>query len=140
MSIHLPDNPAINPIGGGAADQFAATKRVSRFSIDYEDTSAKTLGTFPAGTVFTGVTVATTTTFNDTGTDTIDIGVDGNPDSLVDGGTLAASGSVLVATVLAAGQYLSAEDVLTATYIGQNSDATTGAAEILVEWIAPEPS
>lgn len=97
---------------------------------------AATVGTIPAGALIlkpmSGVLV--TTAFNDSGTDLLDIGTSDNDDLFMTDVSVAALG--FTACDEAIGGYLVASDtVITATYTGQNSNASAGAAEIIIAYM-----
>jgi hypothetical protein len=125
--------PPVNPLARPGENNILVARKTVLFS---DDDVAVTIGTFPAGTVILDVKVNTTVAFNDTGSDTIDIGTDGDGDQFVDGGDIAAVG-ILDAT-LTATRYLAAEDIVQATVLGANGDATTGSAEVIITWLATD--
>lgn len=96
---------------------------------------AKTIGTLPAGAVvhktFSGVNVSTL--FNDSGTDLLDIGVTGTADLFATDLSLAAVGWQPCDEAVSF--YAAAAIDVTATYTGQNADATTGVAQIIIGYV-----
>lgn len=97
---------------------------------------AQTVGTIPSGavllTALSGAVV--TTVFNDSGTDLLDIGTSANDDLFATDLDVSTLGfkpcDESVADALFA-----ADTVITATYAGQNSNMTTGSAEIVIAFI-----
>lgn len=118
------------PTYGGAVATIFGT-------VAYTDTTAKNLFTLPEGAVVVGITVNVTTAFNDTGTDLLDIGITGT------GNYYANDLNVATATQITTGMQVArlfstplAEDtIVTATFIGQNADASTGEATVCFFYI-----
>lgn len=97
---------------------------------------AQTVGTIPAGAVIikpmSGVQISTA--FNDSGTDYLDIGTTANDDLF--GTDLDLSSATFVALDEAVGDYLVTSDTtITATYTGQNANASAGSCEVLIAYV-----
>lgn len=98
---------------------------------------AATVGILPAGAVIvkpmSGVHI--TTAFNDSGTDLLDIGTSANDDLFAT--DLDLSSATFLACDEAVGDFgpLAADTTITATYTGQNANASAGAAEIIICYI-----
>lgn len=108
-----------------------------RKSVAFGDSGVQqTVGVIPAGSmILTPISGAIVTTlFNDSGTDLIDIGISTNDDLLA---TDLDVSSVGVKTLdEAMGLMIMSTDVtITATYTGENANASTGAAEIVIAYI-----
>lgn len=93
-----------------------------------DDGDAITLGVLPAGSLVIDVGFTTVTAFNDSGTDTFDIGTSGTNDEYASAVTMPAAGLQAKGDNLTTSDamYLAAATTLVARYNGQNSDATTG--------------
>lgn len=95
-----------------------------------------TVGTIPAGavliTAMSGAVV--TTVFNDSGTDLLDIGVSSNDDLFATDLDVSSLGFKPCDESVAEALF-SADTVVTATYTGQNANASTGAAEVVIAYI-----
>lgn len=105
--------------------------------------NGKTLivGVVPAGSLIrkptSGVNVSVA--FNDSGTDLLDIGVSGDNDLYATDLSVAAVG--FQACDEAVSFLVGASDVtITAVYAGQNSDMTTGAGQIVIDFSPPDPA
>ncbi len=96
-------------------------------------TVALTVGTLPAGAAVVGGGVLIITLFNDSGTDVIDVGTTVDADEY---GTLldatAVGFKVLDELATHDGHSETTERTVTATYTGQNGNATTGVADIII--------
>lgn len=100
---------------------------------------AMTVGIVPAGAIILRAYAMVTTAFNDSGTDLMDIYIGAAS------GTTTFMSAVSVATVSLLVQsddlatntisYSASEQTVSAKYTGQNSDASAGSAEIVVEFI-----
>jgi hypothetical protein len=106
-----------------------------RATLAYTDTTAKDLFTLPSGAILIGFVVNVTTGFDDTGTDLVDIGVDGTADRFVADMDVSSTGISLVASDDEAA--LSADTVVQGIYAGGNTDAANGAATITAVYIVP---
>lgn len=100
-----------------------------------DDGSAVSLGTIPAESVIlpsiSGVNVSTA--FNDSGTDLIDIGTSADADLYAT--DLDGSSAGFIALDESVSLYVSSDTELTVTYAGQNSDASAGAAQVIVAYV-----
>lgn len=94
-----------------------------------------TVGCIPSGSVIlvpiSGALV--TTLFNDSGTDLIDIGITSNDDLYAT--DLDVSSIGLKTLDEAVTMLVSSDTTITATYTGENANATTGQAEIVIGYI-----
>jgi hypothetical protein len=95
----------------------------------------KTLFSLPSGATPLLALVVVTTAFNDSGTDTLEIGVSGNTDYYAVGIPLGSTGAQLVAltNVLS----LSRKTAIVAKYTGGSGDATAGRAEVHILYSNP---
>lgn len=107
-----------------------------RETVTFEDNgNAVTVGVIPAGSVIlptiSGVSVRTA--FDDSGTDLIDVGTSSDGDAYA---TNLAGQTVAFAALdeLSSG-YVDSDTTITATYAGQNSDATAGVAVVLIAYV-----
>lgn len=95
-----------------------------------------TVGTIPSGSVLitacSGAVV--TTVFNDSGTDLLDIGTSATGDLFATDLDVSSLG-FKPCDESVAGALFSADTVITATYTGQNANATTGSAEVVIAYI-----
>lgn len=105
--------------------------------------TAVTVGKIPPGASIVGGGVHIITAFNDSGTDLLDVGFVGattDADAYATDLTLAAVGYLaldeLGATTNIQG---TVEHTVTATYAGQNSDATAGVADVIVFYVTRYP-
>lgn len=93
------------------------------------------VGTLPAGAQIlkpmSGVSI--TTIFNDSGTDTIDIGTSTTADLYAT--ALAATALDFVPLDEAVSNLVSSDTTIYARYNGQNNDASAGAAEVIIAYI-----
>lgn len=110
-----------------------------RGTLAYTNTTAKVLGYLPPNAFVSSIKVFITTAFNDTGTDLIDIGISGTANYFANDVT--ASSEAQAAVTLTKGAVVQSTIKPTpiyATYIGQNSNASAGAATIVVEYMFDE--
>lgn len=117
------------------------TTQVLRKRINYVNNgSTITVGKIPAGSSVTGGGVHVVTGFNDSGTDVLDVGFIGSTTddnayaTLLD---LSAVGYIVfdeLATTTNIQQ--SVDTTVTCKYTGQNSNATAGAADVIVFYVA----
>ena len=127
---HIPPiNPLIHP---------QDNVQMSRLAVTFEDDDvAVQMGTFPEGSTILRAYAVTTEAFDDTGAVTVDVGVDGDPDSIVDGGNVKAAGATEL-TVIDAGRYIAVQDIVVVTVLAANGDGAAGSVVIALEWLAPE--
>jgi hypothetical protein len=96
---------------------------------------ALTVGCIPAGSVIlapiSGALV--TTLFNDSGTDLIDIGTDSNDDLYATNLDVSSIGLKVLDEAVT--MLVDVDTIITATYTGENANATTGQAEIVIAYI-----
>jgi hypothetical protein len=99
---------------------------------------AVNVGRLPAGSVIlkpaSGLNVHTA--FNGTGTDLIDIGTTATADLYAT--DLAGQTVGFAALDEAVSTYVAADTTITVTYTDQNSDATAGAAQVVIAYIPPD--
>lgn len=112
-----------------------------RADITYADRGvAKVIGTIPAGSVIlkpcSGVNVSTL--FNDSGTDLLDIGTTANDDLFATDLVISAVG--FLALDEAVSNYVASDTTFTATYAGENSNASAGVAQVVIVFIPPNLS
>lgn len=112
---------------------------VMRKRITYLDAgSAVTIGVLPAGAIVVGGGVQIVTTFNDSGTDLLDIGTSADADEFASALVISATAPVWIpADELATNNSYSetAETTVTATYTGQNADPSAGVADIVIFYV-----
>jgi len=119
-----------------------------RKGIEYNATGIATdatvkVGILPAGALPLFTMVVVTTAFNAGTTNPIDVGVSGNEDAFVDGGTTGdATDADADATTAggyivwrAAGQIISSDTTIYVTYTESGTAASAGAAEIVVAYV-----
>lgn len=116
--------------------------QIIRKRITYLNTSAVTVGVMPPGSVVIGGGVQVVTAFNDSGTDVIDVGTSSDGDAF---GTLidVSSGPLYKALdeLATTNDYDDSNEVtVTATYTGQNSNATAGVADVIVMYVTKYPT
>jgi len=120
-------------------DAYTTHLQVLRKRVNYTDRgTAVTIGVIPAGAVIMGGGVQIVTTFNGTGTDLLDVGTPADADEFGSALVVSASAPVYVPLdeLATNNSYTETADItVTATYSDQNSDATAGAADIIV-WYA----
>lgn len=100
--------------------------------------TAVTIGTLPAGAIVVGGGVQLVTTFNDSGTDLLDIGTTADADEFATALVISATAPVWIAAdELATNNSYSdtAEITVTATYTGENANASAGVADIVIYYI-----
>src|SRR3990167_921362 len=98
-------------------------------TVTYLDTSVKNLFTLPKNAMVMAFLVDVDTGFNDSGTDLLDIGVTGTADHFANNVNVATAGQVWVQEANL-GDSGDNHVVVTATYTGQNSNATTGTCTV----------
>lgn len=110
-----------------------------RKRITYLNTTATTIGVIPAGASVIGGGVHIITAFNDSGTDTIDVGFIGGTTDADGYATLLAATAVgfIALDELAATTNIqqSVVTTVTAQYNGQNSNATAGVADVIIMYV-----
>lgn len=103
--------------------------------------TAVTVGVLPAGASVIGGGVHVTTAFNDSGTDTLDVGFIGGTTDADGYATLLDLSAVgyIVLDELAATTNIkqSVDTTVTCKYNGQNGNASAGAAEVYVLYLLP---
>ena len=92
------------------------------------------LGILPAGAVVHRISIDVNTAFNDSGTEQVRIGTT-NGGAEIMALTSVTSTGVAAGTRVAGYQPPTVDTVVYVQYVGQNSDATTGAATVIVEFI-----
>lgn len=106
-----------------------------RKDVTYADTTAVTVGTLPAGALIvpamSGMNVSTA--YNDSGTDLIDIGTTADDDLYATNLDVSAVGFKPLDEAVSL--YVAAETTLTATYAGQNSNASAGVGQIVIAYV-----
>lgn len=116
-----------------------ATNYISRFmgnTLTYNDTTAKTLFTLPAGSRLTRLLFNVTTAFNGSGTDTVNVGDGTTQNRFAAAVDVSSAGSSAVASA-DSGQ-LSAETAVKAIFVDQNSDASAGTVLIIAEYLVED--
>ena len=119
--------------------QYKNMINVMRKRITYLNAgTAVVIGTMPAGAIVVGGGVQLVTTFNDSGTDLLDIGSTADADEFASALVISATAPVWIeADELATNNSYSdtAEITVTATYTGQNGDPSAGVADIVIYYI-----
>lgn len=110
--------------------------QISRSIVFGDNGTAKLVGTIPAGAVVLRAGAVVGTAFNDSGTDLLTFGSTTTANELVSSGITLASTGVVSGTVLGTFAIPTADTTIYAKYAGQNSDMTTGAATVFVEYLA----
>ena len=126
------DQFGVPRLGGDVAVRYG--------TVTFEDTSATTLFDLPQGAVVVDAMVEVTTAFDDSGTDQLDVGLGSDGDYFVNNLDVSSTGvSRYGATGFIAarafGDPLENNTAVTATYTGQNGDATEGEAVVAVWYI-----
>lgn len=130
---------SINPVGGGAQDNFGRLLRVSTATVGFGDSTAVEVGTFPAGAVIHSIIINVTTAFDAGTTNTLDIGTGTDADAFVVDESVGSAG-VITATLDGADLSVTTEDTVEILYEQSGTAATAGSADVHVCWIAPEDS
>lgn len=117
---------------------------VSVNTVDYTQTTSKTLCVVPANADIVDVMVVINTAFDDSGTDLLNVGWSADPDALVDDHNVASAGVARMgsgATMPYAniGDVGSSDLTITGSYTGQNGDASAGSATIYIYWTTGTP-
>lgn len=119
--------------------QYKNMINVMRKRITYLNAgTAVVIGTLPAGAIVVGGGVQLVTTFNDSGTDLLDIGTTADADEFATALVISATAPVWIAAdELATNNSYSdtAEITVTATYTGENANASAGVADIVIYYI-----
>jgi hypothetical protein len=92
-----------------------------------------TLGTLPDGAIPVRIYLQVTTAFNSDGTDQISIGIEGDPDFFGTATDVSTTGAKTVGA--GAGLFLRVGATVNAYYVAGGSAATTGKAQVVLEWI-----
>jgi len=117
-------------------DAYTTHLQVLRKRVNYTDRGvAVTIGTIPAGAVVMGGGVQLVTTFNDSGTDLLDIGTSADADEFATALVVSATAPIYIAVdeLATNNSYSETADItVTATYSGENSNASAGAADVII--------
>lgn len=108
--------------------------------IDYTQTTEKKIVKVPEGSTIKSVHASVQTAFNDSGTDLIKVqrsGQSAGELASIDGSTIGLVAGTALATAAAAVQRMAADTDITVQYVGQNSNASAGAARVFVEYWPP---
>lgn len=89
----------------------------------------------PAGAIILRGTVYVWTAFNDGTANTINIGISGEADRYMSAGSLASAANVAFDDLANANQYVSTDQVVTYAITQTAGDATTGSADIVIEYL-----
>lgn len=116
-----------------------------RKRITYADNgTAITVGKLPPGSSIVGGGVHIITAFNDSGTDVLDVGFVGSTtdaDGYATDLDLSAVGYIVLDELAATTNIQgTVEHTVTATYAGQNSNATAGTADVIVLYVSAYPT
>lgn len=110
--------------------------QISKAIVFGDNGTAKTVGVIPAGAVVLRVSAVVTTLFNDSGTDLLTVGSTTTANEIVSSGMDLSSTGVKSGTVLGTFATPTVDTTVYAKYAGQNSNMTTGAATVMVEYLA----
>ena len=129
---------ASNPYGF-AQPNFAGTVGACYNTVTFEDVTAKSLFTLPAGAVVLDWNVSISIDFNAASTDTLSLGIAGDDDYFANALNVAtqtvvrygASGSIFTRI----GTQLTQETTITAIYAGTGAAATTGTALVTFYYV-----
>jgi hypothetical protein len=126
----------INKLRGIDTSSGAKMVQALTATVTHADATAKDLFTIPTNAMLIGFQTIVTEAFDDTGTDLLDIGLKGT------GGNHYASAMDVSTTGLKTPNYtnlgvVGANTTITATFTGQNSDATKGSAVIIALYLMP---
>ena len=104
-------------------------------TVGHADAASKLLCTLPTGAVPLFAVVQTEVAFNDSGTDTLALGIAGDDDYFAAGINVASAGGQMV--VFSHSPELALMTGVLATYTGQNGDATAGRAVVNLAYATP---
>lgn len=125
--------------GPSARVNQSQTVHFLRKRITYLNSSAVTIGKIPAGASVVGGGVHIITAFNDSGTDTIDVGFVGSTTDADGYATLLTASAVgfIALDELAATTNIqqSVDTTVTAVYNGQNGNSTAGVADVIIMYV-----
>jgi len=121
------------PGGGGTATRTYVVQVSGPYSLKYTDTVAISLFTLPANSFLLNIFYRGITTFNDSGTDTADVGVVSDPDKFANNRVLPSAGTIWL-TSNRFGSIID-DEVVIASYEGQNGDATQGEVYLYFEYV-----
>lgn len=137
------------PPGGFVSDSdaftipnFGGTVGVRYGTVTFEDTTATTLFTLPAGAVPIDIYVDVTTAFDDTTGATLDVGLAADGDYFVNDLDVSSAGvsrygdtSVIAARMTTGTTALEEDSAVTVQYTGTDGDATEGEAVVAILYI-----
>lgn len=103
--------------------------------VRYGDTAPKSLFSLPSGAIPLYAVVQTEVAFNDSGTDTLNLGIDQDDDYLAAGVSLASVGGQMV--VFNQSPEFGRQVGVIGRYVGQNGDATAGRAVVNLVFATP---
>jgi hypothetical protein len=106
---------------------------VSKATLDYGDTTSTDLFVIPANANIALINTDVVTAFNDSGTDVVYIGKSGATTHFVSALSVTATGQT-VTGYSNLGDVGSSDITVVGRYIGQNSDATAGSADVYIQW------
>jgi hypothetical protein len=111
---------------------------VKKGTAAYTDTADKVLFTLPAGAILLLWIIDKSTAFNDSGTDQLNIGDGTTYNQFLSALDVSATGQVTSGFVVGKlGVALTVDTNITARYVGQNANASAGAATIILLWCLP---
>ena len=103
---------------------------------DLTSGTAVTIGTLPAGAVVTDAYAVVTTAFNSGTSDLLDMGTSGDPNGFMTAVSIASVGKKAADELATSDDLsLSAATDVSATWTGAGAAATTGAMELIVEFV-----
>lgn len=124
-------------VGNLATTNGGVMIQAQRHDVRWTDTTATTLFTLPADAVPIDIKVDVPTAFTDSGTDLLDIGITGTANHFLNDLDVAATGRK-APTLANLGVSIGSSPVnVTATFIGQNTNAGAGRAVITVLYLVP---
>jgi len=108
-----------------------AIMHVAKAEVLFSNVAQTTIVTLPADAVVWAISYEVITGFNDSGTNVIDFGVTGDSTKIftMDDGDIDSPTFSIVST-----PYKTTGETITFQYVGQNSDATTGAAYVYIHY------
>jgi hypothetical protein len=123
--------------GVGRDHGYMVTHQMSKAFTYANRGSSLLVGYLPAGAYVTAAKVAVTTLFNGSGTDLVIIGTTDDDDEFASGVDVSSVGVKLPTTLATATEVTFTTDkAVYVKYTDENSNATTGAAVAIVEFIA----
>ena len=124
---------AINNLGDGAVGATDTIMYIATAEVLYSNTVQTTIITLPTDAIIWDIDVEVITAFTGTGTDLLDIGVNGEVDRYVDGLDVSATGFKTL-TLTEVPERFGGSIALVFQYVDANSDAGAGQAYIHIRY------